>query len=285
MAGPDTSPGQAPVSRSGQEPSGRGRPSQLRQPRVADLVASMIRSDILSGQLRDGDLLPKQETLVARYGVSVVPIREALRILESEGLIRTQRGVVGGAVVHAPTAAGVAYMSAMALEYGSASIAELCTAVQEVEPLCAAMCARREDRMATVLPQLRSTIDGQRASLDDGVEFTRVTNQFHLYIVGTCGNPVLGLLGGALEALWVGHNDEQAGKVTQVDVPVLQKRIREHEKVIMYIERGNPQGAAKSLRDHLEDSHELVLRTTPRTQVSAALMREALDRMGEILRA
>src|SRR4029079_12199745 len=58
---------------------------QLRQPRLAELVAAALRSRILSGRLPDGSMLPKQEELIEEFKVSKPSMREALRILETEG--------------------------------------------------------------------------------------------------------------------------------------------------------------------------------------------------------
>ena len=67
-------------------------------------MASRLRNEILSGRLTEGDSLPRQEDLLADFKVSPPAVREALRILETEGLISVRRGNVGGAIVHLPTA-------------------------------------------------------------------------------------------------------------------------------------------------------------------------------------
>ena len=85
------------------------RRAQLRQPRLADMVASVLRERIVNGELADGDLLPKQDELLEEFRISRPSLREALRILESEGLLTVRRGNVGGSVVEAPNAESSAY--------------------------------------------------------------------------------------------------------------------------------------------------------------------------------
>ena len=80
--------------------------------RTAEIVADELRRQIIDGELTDGDLLPRQEVLVEQFNVSLVSLREALRILETEGLVSVRRGNRGGAVVHAPAKASAAYMLA-----------------------------------------------------------------------------------------------------------------------------------------------------------------------------
>lgn len=75
-----------------------GRTRRIRQPRVAEIVASKLRDDILSGRLRAGDILPTQENLYSEFGVSPPALREAIHLLETDGLIAVRRGNVGGAV-------------------------------------------------------------------------------------------------------------------------------------------------------------------------------------------
>jgi len=63
-----------------------GPPSTLRHRSVQEIVADGIRDMILNGQLRPGDRL-RQDDLAATFGVSAIPIREALRQLQAEGLV------------------------------------------------------------------------------------------------------------------------------------------------------------------------------------------------------
>ena len=73
-----------------------GRARRIRQPRVAEIVASKLRDDILSGRLRAGDILPTQESLFQEFGVSPPALREAIHLLETDGLITVRRGNMGG---------------------------------------------------------------------------------------------------------------------------------------------------------------------------------------------
>src|SRR4051794_13103182 len=89
---------------------------QLRQPRLAEMVAAVLRDRIVSGELEDGAMLPKQEDLLAEFRISPPPMREALRILETEGLITVRRGNTGGAIVHRPQPGKAAYMMGLVLQ-------------------------------------------------------------------------------------------------------------------------------------------------------------------------
>jgi DNA-binding FadR family transcriptional regulator len=70
------------------------------QRRIAETVAAELRQRILVGP--PAQHLPTQDQLVKEFGVSYPSVREALRILETEGLVTVRRGSVGGAEVHRP---------------------------------------------------------------------------------------------------------------------------------------------------------------------------------------
>src|SRR5215207_9654562 len=122
--------------------------------RTAEIVADELRRQIIEGELADGDLLPRQDVLVERFRVSLVSLREALRILETEGLVSVRRGNRGGAVVHAPTKSSAAYMLGLVLQSDNVPLTDLGMALREFEPSCAALAAQRADRNAQLIPEL-----------------------------------------------------------------------------------------------------------------------------------
>jgi DNA-binding FadR family transcriptional regulator len=73
----------------------------MRVPKIAELIADQIRDQIGSRRLREGDRLPSEPVLMTTFGASRPSVREALRILESDGLITVRRGVTGGGDTHA----------------------------------------------------------------------------------------------------------------------------------------------------------------------------------------
>ena len=74
-------------------------------PKAADVLADTLREQILNGRLGVGSLLPNERELSERAGLSRTSVREALRILEVEGLIATRTGRNGGSEVVRPTSA------------------------------------------------------------------------------------------------------------------------------------------------------------------------------------
>ena len=71
----------------------------VRQDRNFELVVQRVRDKLMEGELRPGDKLPAERELAKQLGVSRNVVREALRILENAGLVRTRKGAHGGAFV------------------------------------------------------------------------------------------------------------------------------------------------------------------------------------------
>lgn len=239
-------------------PSVRGQreaESRYRSPHVAELVAAELRRRILDGELADNDELPRQDSLLKEFGVSKPSMREALRILEAEGLVSVRRGKVGGAIVHRPGAGNAAYTLGMVLRTQNVPVHDLSFALNTLEPQCVALCAEREDRHEKVVPRLRAVQDAAEACIDDVRAFTVVSRRFHEEIVASCGNATLILVVGALESVWSAHAEAWAEQHAQDDrFPDLAYRtqgLRDHAELLRLIEDGDVEGAATEAKRHL----------------------------------
>lgn len=255
------------------------RPAQLRQPRLAELVADRLRRRILSGELHDGDTIGKQEDLLAEFRVSKPSIREALRILETEGLITVQRGNVGGAVIHVPKARNAAYMLALVLESKRVRLDDITASLMHLEPVCAGMCASRGDREAQVVAPLHRLNDAAAAAIDsaDEVAYTDLARRFHEELVARCGNETMILVVGTLEALWSSHQRRwtEAASVSgeAPDAEARAASLDQHRLLVGAIEKGDAEKAAQLARHHLEHSSFYAASGEDPERVSAETLR------------
>jgi DNA-binding FadR family transcriptional regulator len=244
-----------------EDPTPTERRRQMSRPRVAEMIASAIRSRILDGRLADGDMLPKVDDLAEMYQVSKPSVREAMRILETEGLVSARRGGLGGAEVHMPTAATAAYTIGMVLQSTQATVGDLATALLALEPTCAEKAAERPDRLDTVLPHLQRLQTALETSRDDPAGFTMLARRFHKTIVHGCGNQTLALVAGALESLWSRHESKWLEFRDQnlADDEVARKVILAHAAIIDAVRDGDADRARALVAQHLSDGQTYVL--------------------------
>lgn len=160
------------------------------RPPAYRILADSLRADITTGRLRPGDRLPAEPQLCARSGVSRSTVREALRLLASQNLIVTTRGVAGGSFVAHPSteqlseslAAGVALLVANSV----VNLDQLFEMRRILEIPAAALAAdRRTPRHLAALDA--AFVDPRTASLD---EILAAHRTFHLTLAEATGNPL-----------------------------------------------------------------------------------------------
>ncbi len=223
----------------------------------AEAVANQLRQRILSGEEYVDGFLPKIEDLTDEFGVSTAAVREACRILETEGLISVRRGNLGGAVVHRPSPANVAYTVGLVLQARGVTVPDVFGALSLFEPICAELCARRDDREETVLPALRAAqreIE-EAVAVGDGEAVAVAARRWHEVLVASCGNETVEVLLGALLGTFRAHVTIEAAEFRARGVgpstELTQQTIAEHEHIQQLIEAGDGPGAMAAARAHL----------------------------------
>ena len=249
---------------------------RIRQPRVAEIVASRLREDILSGRIKEGDILPSQDTLLAEFGVSPPALREAIHILETDGLISVRRGNVGGAVVHPPSAERTAHMISMVLQTRSATPADVSGALMHLEPICAGMCAAREDRLTEVVPYLEAEIRTQTEQFDNLSRYVPNARRFHEAIVSRCGNEPMILLIGSLELIWSAHESSVwSDDADPMEHKTMRAALRDHQRLLDAIRDGNESRAVRLAQDHLAAARRNTLAVGADKTIEAKLISNA----------
>jgi DNA-binding FadR family transcriptional regulator len=223
------------------------------------MVATELRNEILSGVYAEGELFPRQQDLVDRFGVSPPPVREALRILETEGLISVQRGREGGAVVHRPRLAKVTYMLGMVLQADGVPVEDAIAAYGHLEPLIASMCAAQPDRATTIVPVLRENVALAASTLPDGRRFRTIAAQFHREMHTHVGNRTVAALILSLDVLvssQIKKLSTESGFLRAFDdIDIRRASLREHELLVERVAAGDEDGAYDLAREHMSEAH------------------------------
>jgi DNA-binding FadR family transcriptional regulator len=227
-------------------------------PKVAELVAADLRQRIVAGELRDGDELPRESDLLDEFGVSRPSLREALRVLETEGLVRIRRGNVGGAVVRRPNATTAAYHLSLTLKAHGVTHEDLGVARLSIEPICAALAAGLPERQA-IADELTQLVDESERCTTIAA-FTESAHTFHRRLTELCGNTTVMMLAGTLESVWIAQEDRAvAFDINPDDVPERRRSIAAHRRLITAIAAGNGDRASREMRKHLTEAQTVLM--------------------------
>jgi GntR family transcriptional regulator, transcriptional repressor for pyruvate dehydrogenase complex len=214
--------------------------------RVADDIVAMLRD----GHIKPGDPLPTERELVEAYGVGRSSAREAVRVLESKGLIvNDSRGMP--VMADPVTALNGAIELVVDLHRGT--LRDLYELRRMLEIENAALAAER--RSDGQLEEMSKTIDGFQAAIDRDRDGDPAAHEamvssdvlFHMTVASASGNPLaLTIMEGIRGLLTQAH-------LTVVDVAgIAGTSLRQHRLIYAAIEAGAVQAARSAMHDHLQ---------------------------------
>jgi DNA-binding FadR family transcriptional regulator len=221
---------------------------------VYEQVAARLRQRIRLGLMPPGERLPPERSLAEQLGVSRVTLRDALGILQGEGLIERRRGAGGGAVIVAqrPTSDE----ARAELQRQTAGLARILELRLVIEPGAARLAARR--RSDADLRRLQLSIEGlERAAalgLDGVGEFHRADSIFHLTIAAASRNPYL------YEAVERARSRQFAPMLAIDRQELQQDSAAEHRAVLEAIADGDASRAASAMEHHLREAQRTLHR-------------------------
>ncbi len=214
--------------------------------RVSDEIARQIKEALFAGKLRVSDKLPTERELAERFETSRPSVREALRRLEQEGLIRVKKGITGGIFVadlyHRPMATSFQTL----LQLRKVSIYHIAEVRLIFEPEAARLAAERAKPqdlldLEEVMEKMRETVasDEQPRSYD---------LKFHLLIAHAAGNPILEMLAESMLTV-------ASKAITKIhpSTDTLRHVVRCHRKVFEAIRSRNGDRAFQAMHEHIVD--------------------------------
>jgi len=213
-----------------------------------ELVAERLRQRVVHGELQPGERLPNEAVLATDFGVSRATVREALRVLATQSLIRTSKGAGGGSYVTLPSVGGVSdyVQSSISLlaDADDVTLEELLEARELLEVPAARLAAER--RTEEELERLRDAIPDEPLRLGTQRQF--VYNQdFHLAVIDGCRNALLAIAAQPVFAV-LQRNLARSKLGAQ-----FHRTINEHHRAIAAaIEAGDADAAGGEMYDHLE---------------------------------
>src|SRR5438067_5769400 len=222
----------------------RGEILAFRGPTLLARIITQVREALFAREMRPGDFLGTEKDLAARFGVSRIVARDALRTLEALGIAEIRMGKGGGARVARGNPRLFAEALAVQLDLGGVSPAEIMDAQRAIECLAAELAA--ENATDADIARLRQIVADSEASLNDAARFTELGAAFHLAVAEASHNRVLVVQLISLQHVsWPRRNPTLTPKVA--------RRIQDaHRELLALIEIRDAAGARKLMDDHVK---------------------------------
>lgn len=232
----------------------------MRVPKTGEVVANTLRRRIVNGELAIGERLPSEEELTEVFGIARTTLREALRILESQGLVEIRRGRGGGPVVTMPDEQTLARGMAVLLQLRHTTVGDLDEARQLIEPRLAAALAARHD--PAEVEALRDAVEAASlaAEADDRRAFASAAARVHETIVERGGNTTLATISMLLHEL---VEQYYVSSVGHTDQDMMRKAVRSYRKLIRLVESGAVEATEEHWRRQMGFTVERHLRERP----------------------
>lgn len=226
---------------------GGGTVRRDRLPKASDILADRLRARILGDGLRPGETLPSEADLIDAYGFSRGTVREALRLLESDGLIEIRRGPKGGIKVRHPDVSQIGRSLTLLLTVTKTTTRAFMDFRKLIEPAAAAAAAR------TASPEQQQWLLDIAEDLPEVSSGLRRTVEFHEALGACSNNEILRMMIAVLGQGVAWHAPRE-----QLSDEDLEHTRRAHRKIARAIAMRDADGAETAMLRHL-DRFERVL--------------------------
>jgi GntR family transcriptional repressor for pyruvate dehydrogenase complex len=219
--------------------------------RAYEDVVDQIEHAILRGDIKRSARLPSERDLIEQFGVSRSTIREALRVLQSRGLVEVRHGDPGGPIVRADPGASVATVLSALFRAEQIKLADVIQFRMVVESAAAGFAATSSARS---IAAIRKTYEDMKKTKtwDEQIEADVL---FHRRVAEASKNPLFVLVVDALHqfnsiATWLSRRDLDEARQQTLEV---------HGMILSAIEAGDAEKASSLSRDHLMKSYHPII--------------------------
>jgi GntR family transcriptional regulator, transcriptional repressor for pyruvate dehydrogenase complex len=225
----------------------------VRTPRASDVIVAQMRAALFDGRLQPGDSLGSEHELAARFGVSRMSVREAMRTLEATGMVEVGVGSRGGARISQGDPHRFAAALAVQLQLVGVTGVEVLDVQTNLERMAAELAARvatQDDlqRLKLALVEAEHVVAGSD-------EASVAYDAFHQAIIVAARNRVLAATLVAIRDVLGKHQPR----------PAAPKRIRGyHQALYSAIAAGDAEEAGRLMQEHMEHIRDWLAKVTPR---------------------
>ena len=246
---------------------------RIKVPKSSDVLAERLKKEILGDGYNLGSALPTERELVSTTGLSRGSVREALRILEAQGLVNTRAGRYGGTTVSQPTTVQLASHVNLYAKGRSVPLSALVEVRLALEPMVAALAAeRRTDEDLANLHAIAERIHW--ASDNDLTAFLEENVNWHDAIAAASHNDLLHALATSVSGLMF-----EASQIKEfASVEVRQRVLHAHVRILEAIEAGDADLARRRVKRDVQ-AYAAILAAT----LAAAATEKSADEREERL--
>ena len=231
--------------------------THVRIPKAAELIAELIRKQIVTGVLVEGVQLPSEAELIEQFGVSRPTLREAIRLLESESLVRVQRGAKGGTRICLPSDQAAGRSLGFLLQFKGATLAEVMEARAFIEPPLAGLLAGRATDKD--IAALEAHLAREQEMLGDFENFGLATAEFHHLLVELAGNVALSVVVSMLDDIFLKHVARFVGRARKDQLELNERALANHRTLVKKIAARDARGAERAWAKHIKDATEIIV--------------------------
>lgn len=220
--------------------------SRIKIPKAADVLASHLRDEIVEGRLANGEMLPTERELAENSGLSRSSVREALRLLEVEGLLITKPGRNGGSMVCQPSRETIVKTVNLYISSRKTQMASLVEARMAIEPSAALLAARY--RTTADIEKIQAIQKTMEEHVDDLGMFLRSNIEWHLAVVHASHNDLLiAFMESIANSVYAVTNVEQLNPLE-----VRRQVVMVHAKITAAIVSGDGDAAKRRMERHVD---------------------------------
>lgn len=224
---------------------------EIIQTRIPQFVVNQIQELILQGKVKAGERLPTEEQLSKIFNASRGSLREALRVLEQNGLIVVKPGAKGGVFVKALTTDQVSQSLGMLLRYQRVSLKDLIEFREGVEGVVAELAAKRAKTKD--IRYLKGLLRKAETCFKEGGlqwnRFIQVDSQFHMALVHIVGNLVFESV---LRTVY--DNIQPYDQTLPREEKLFKEYYRDLCEIVRAVEEKQPNRARLLAQDHIKRS-------------------------------
>jgi DNA-binding FadR family transcriptional regulator len=227
-----------------------------RAPKTSERVARELVNHIVENDLVEGTKLPNEKQLVEVFDVGRTTLREALRLLETRGVITIRPGPGGGPVVRRPKPDDLREGLTLILQFTGASLKDVFEARSTLEPMIARLAAAR--LTDAQIDELAASVQEMRDHNDDHEVFLEENRKFHTIIAEATGSSVLWVFNETLKSI-------ADGAVVGVEYTPRRRLAvaAAHEKIVEALRSRDAIAAEEAMRDHVGEAGDFWRRKYP----------------------